>query len=287
MFPAILIGGWALRLSAASWGTVFVAGYLLRKRLPRGSIISHISVGLAGALLQLSLPESAILKQLPASTVRPGLAVFGVIGLFALGLYGGPLAGVIGFVVAGAVLSLHFVANIPLYISFLLGTVSGIAVNHIVCALADSQTKLSRFAMTDALTGLSNRRALDIEFERYQSIAAREGNSLFLSLWDLDNLKEVNDLAGHLEGDELLRQFTHVLRSVLREGDAIFRIGGDEFCCLHMGLKDGASIMERVQALFPSVSVGFVNGSDLSLSEALDRVDGEMYQMKRRRRRRP
>ncbi len=55
-------------------------------------------------------------------------------------------------------------------------------------------------SLTDPLTGLANRRSLERDFPRFQALAAREGLSLVLSLWDLDGLKAINDREGHAAG---------------------------------------------------------------------------------------
>jgi diguanylate cyclase (GGDEF)-like protein len=80
-------------------------------------------------------------------------------------------------------------------------------------------------AHTDPLTGLANRRDLDLHLAR-----AREGDTLVLC--DLDHFKQFNDAHGHLAGDGLLRDFGLLLRAMLREGDFAARYGGEEFALL-------------------------------------------------------
>jgi diguanylate cyclase (GGDEF)-like protein len=80
-------------------------------------------------------------------------------------------------------------------------------------------------AHTDPLTGLANRRGLDLHLR-----GARDGDTLVL--FDLDHFKCYNDEHGHLAGDRLLRDFGLLLRAMLREGDVAARYGGEEFALL-------------------------------------------------------
>jgi diguanylate cyclase (GGDEF)-like protein len=108
------------------------------------------------------------------------------------------------------------------------------------------QALLREQAMHDPLTGLLNRRALD---ERWTQ-EARLGppRALALVLLDLDRFKDINDTHGHTVGDAVLRDFAAALRSGLRAGDALFRVGGEEFALL-MPESSRAIATERVEAL--------------------------------------
>jgi diguanylate cyclase (GGDEF)-like protein len=87
-------------------------------------------------------------------------------------------------------------------------------------------------AFIDPLTGLSNRRALQLDLVREIARANRYGRRFSLMVVDLDGLKQVNDRDGHAAGDERLRDLASALHQVLRVGDAAYRIGGDEFVVL-------------------------------------------------------
>lgn len=80
-------------------------------------------------------------------------------------------------------------------------------------------------ALTDTLTGLGNRRALD----RTMAAVRAEGRPFNLLHMDLDHFKAVNDSLGHAAGDHLLRELGGRLRTFVRDGDFIARVGGDEF----------------------------------------------------------
>ena len=90
----------------------------------------------------------------------------------------------------------------------------------------------NRLAMTDALTGLSNRRALEEAIDREIANAARRKATLAIMLLDLDDLKKINDTLGHNGGDEALCALANVLRTSARRGDMAGRWAGDEFMLL-------------------------------------------------------
>lgn len=84
-------------------------------------------------------------------------------------------------------------------------------------------------AMTDPLTGLANRRALEAELMRECHLAARGGQGFALLHLDLDFFKAVNDTLGHAAGDHVLVEVANILREETRRSDTVARIGGDEF----------------------------------------------------------
>jgi len=98
--------------------------------------------------------------------------------------------------------------------------------------LEQANRLLMDIANRDALTGLANRRRLEIELERNISFSKRTGQPLAVIMMDLDNFKICNDTAGHLVGDNILRAVASTLRSRVRVTDLVVRWGGDEFCIL-------------------------------------------------------
>jgi len=98
--------------------------------------------------------------------------------------------------------------------------------------LEQANRLLMDIANRDALTGLANRRRLEIELERNISFSTRTGQPLAVIMMDLDNFKICNDTAGHLVGDNILRAVASTLRSRVRVTDLVVRWGGDEFCIL-------------------------------------------------------
>ncbi|MGW1805038.1 diguanylate cyclase domain-containing protein [Streptomyces sp. NPDC002078] len=94
-----------------------------------------------------------------------------------------------------------------------------------------------RLAYTDALTGLANRRAVDVRLEEAVERHRTEGVVISLVVCDLNGLKRVNDTLGHAVGDRLLERFGSVLSlcGAMVPGALVARLGGDEFCLLAVG----------------------------------------------------
>ena len=94
------------------------------------------------------------------------------------------------------------------------------------------EDEMLRLSLTDALTGLPNRRHFERRLREELARAVRCGQSLVLMLLDLDGLKKVNDTAGHDSGDEALRAVARTLKHTCRATDRASRTGGDEFAVL-------------------------------------------------------
>ena len=92
--------------------------------------------------------------------------------------------------------------------------------------------ELRRMSLSDALTGVGNRRAFDEALQSEIARARRQASGLALVLLDLDHFKRINDALGHPAGDEVLAAFAERLRSIIREADRLFRYGGEEFALL-------------------------------------------------------
>ncbi len=92
--------------------------------------------------------------------------------------------------------------------------------------------QLEETSIRDALTGLFNRRQLDIAFESEIQRAVRYQRSLCFLIMDIDHFKSVNDTFGHPFGDFVLQELCDVLRRVTRDSDTLYRYGGEEFCAL-------------------------------------------------------
>ena len=159
--------------------------------------------------------------------------------------------------------------------------------------------ELTHQAHHDPLTGLPNRRAFESRLRRAVLSAKEQSCRHALLYFDLDHFKPVNDTAGHAAGDELLRQLAKLLRTQLREGDALARLGGDEFGIL---LEDAtpeqaAYVSEKVRRAIANyqfewqneifrigASIGQLEFSDgkLSAYELLYRADEMCYLAKSR-----
>lgn len=116
----------------------------------------------------------------------------------------------------------------------------------IACALADSTAKLRAERDHDGLTNLVNRRA----FEEGCTPTPYARGFRVLVMCDLDHFKGINDQYGHAAGDEVLRQFGHILQSLVREADVTARLGGDEFVLAlkHTTVEQAQKLIARIQA---------------------------------------
>ena len=103
-------------------------------------------------------------------------------------------------------------------------------------------------SLTDALTGLGNRRRMEEDLARTHARALRAGRSYGMVLFDIDHFKLYNDHYGHLAGDEALRQVARCLQSIARAGESVYRYGGEEFLLLlpDCSVDDAALAAERI-----------------------------------------
>lgn len=98
------------------------------------------------------------------------------------------------------------------------------------CDLRASRAEIERLTLQDSLTGLANRRALDLEFQQAWNQAHRRRAPLSLLLADIDHFKRINDAHGHAAGDACLLHFAELMRRHFRRaGDLPVRLGGEEF----------------------------------------------------------
>jgi diguanylate cyclase (GGDEF)-like protein len=126
---------------------------------------------------------------------------------------------------------------------------------------------LKELALTDALTGLPNRRAIEDWATRQLSGAARYGFSFWVALADLDHFKSVNDTYGHDAGDNVLRAFSEILKSNSRQSDICGRIGGEEFLLVltHTSEENAKMVIDRVRGELEATQFNF-DGSSLKVT---------------------
>jgi len=147
---------------------------------------------------------------------------------------------------------------------------------HDITRLVAARRALERLAASDPLTGVANRHHLE---ERLRHLLDRERSgpeqAVAMVFVDLDGFKQVNDTAGHLAGDGLLRQVARALISAVRAGDVVARVGGDEFVVLGTleRPEDAALLAERVAAAIcrPHEVAGRVLNVTASIGVALAR----------------
>lgn len=110
------------------------------------------------------------------------------------------------------------------------------------------QEKLRDQAVHDPLTGLYNRRFLEESLRRELIAAERHGHPVSVIMADLDHFKHVNDRYGHVAGDEVLRNFSNLMRQTLRGSDICCRYGGEEFVAVLPGVTEQVAL-ERADQL--------------------------------------
>ncbi len=159
---------------------------------------------------------------------------------------------------------------------------------------------LQALSLTDPLTGLPNRRRLQIHLDK-ELAATRRGRSLAVAVFDLDDFKHYNDTLGHVVGDDILRAFAQILVEELRAMNLVARYGGDEFVAVlsdsHLaGARLYAQrVEERVaedilmRSYGVTVSIGLAEFDNVSMKTTDDMIqaaDADMYRCKNRRSRR-
>ena len=147
----------------------------------------------------------------------------------------------------------------------------------------------NRLAMTDPLTGLSNRRALEETIDREIANASRRNATLAIMLLDLDDLKKINDSLGHKGGDEALCSLANVLRACARRGDMAGRWGGDEFMLLlaEADYVQASFAADRIYEAFAAAGVKGSSGLAVypnhgrTVTELVNAADRGLYGAKR------
>lgn len=108
---------------------------------------------------------------------------------------------------------------------------------------------IEQAALTDALTSIPNKRALDEQLERASRLCDRHGEDYSLILCDLDRFKTVNDQQGHVVGDHLLQLTAEAIENAIRNSDSVYRFGGEEFAILlpHTGQQEAKNVADRIR----------------------------------------
>lgn len=169
--------------------------------------------------------------------------------------------------------------------------------NNVEIALTNHMlySQIRSAAARDYLTGLSNRRQFEKSFEQ------AEKENLWIAMFDLDNLKPINDGYGHMYGDKVLCDFADRLNAIRRENEVTARVGGDEFAAIFYAAKEQELIdrleqmrTETIAATIPaengtlqySFSYGIEPYDGMNLMEPLLRkADTQMYRYKLEKRR--
>lgn len=159
------------------------------------------------------------------------------------------------------------------------------------------EMRLRELSDTDQLTGLFNRRKLEHELTLLFESLARYSVPTSIFLFDLDNLKKVNDTKGHHVGDEMIQVVANICRSALRATDFACRLGGDEFVVVlpNTGREQAIQFAKRlhdrlrkelsrfsVEGTIVTASIGVTTmlPEDRSYEDTLQRADGALYEAK-------
>ena len=142
---------------------------------------------------------------------------------------------------------------------------------HDVTETVNLEQKLMEMSMRDALTGIHNRRSLEIslkaEIERYK----RYRHPLSIIMFDLDYFKKINDTCGHQCGDFILQQIAASIEKNIRREDIFARYGGEEFCCIlpETSLEAAAILAERFRKKISQKAYRYLDKSiDVTISLA-------------------
>jgi diguanylate cyclase (GGDEF)-like protein len=155
------------------------------------------------------------------------------------------------------------------------------------------EEELNRLATQDPLTGLANHRVFHEQLRAEVARARRHDLRLCVAVLDLDHFKQVNDRYGHPVGDDVLRDAGARLRAIVREGETLARVGGEEFAWILTELdeNDAFAAVERARRIIgaaPFVEAGIVTTSagvaELLPGDAADdlysRADQALYRAK-------
>lgn len=163
--------------------------------------------------------------------------------------------------------------------------------------LSDAESQALELAYQDPLTGLNNKRYMDMLFDKALLLATRPHQFVAVYYIDLDNFKPVNDQHGHQTGDKVLLEIANRLRRSVRSTDICARIGGDEFVVIATQLDQPEQIHKlaeklltilqqpvelgnKVYQLGASIGVSICPAQGTSLAELLAHADQAMYQVK-------
>ncbi|PFG35177.1 GGDEF domain-containing protein [Sanguibacter antarcticus] len=160
-------------------------------------------------------------------------------------------------------------------------------------ALEEHNSRLEHEATHDVLTGLPNRRALDVALARWST---EPGRGFACALLDIDHFKRVNDQWSHQVGDHVLARLGTLLHDLVRDGDVAARYGGEEFAILLDGLNDAnaTDALERIRQAIAAhewddltpgagltVSMGVaVHQPNEPIESLLSRADAALYEVK-------
>jgi diguanylate cyclase (GGDEF)-like protein len=274
----IAIGSFSDHLLFVTYAIVTLVAWYWSRNEPVWSVVGQVLVAY-GVLLISFLDTHGMAGRLALGPV--GFAALACAVTYATSAYFGR-KGIVSSLIA-SLFALSFFKFSPATFLAAIQLGLGIALGYhkflLLEEMAAAQKELEVLATRDALTNLENRRGLTAAFDRYVALASRQIMPLLLTVWDVNDLKSVNDNEGHAAGDAQLKAFAQALLTGARSEDAFFRIGGDEFVGLHLGLEDGQAVIDRVQSEYADVAAGWAVVA-AGLEATLEEADIKLYRAK-------
>ena len=213
------------------WSRVFAPAALMLVLMV--SLIDTLEPRMLAASIVLMVQCALIiywtLRHIPAlGRARMLLIIGSSISLIGLGMR------VVAIFGGGAAEMRYDVSNLKQTISVSIGTFTAmmISLGLVLLAKERSESLLKHMALRDVLTGILNRRAILEQFSSELERARREHACLGVAMVDIDHFKQINDVHGHLAGDEVISHCARHLSQRLRASDSIGRYGGEEFLLL-------------------------------------------------------
>ncbi|WP_052769084.1 GGDEF domain-containing protein [Aurantiacibacter marinus] len=148
------------------------------------------------------------------------------------------------------------------------GSVFAMALRRSLEREAAAFDKIRRFAETDELTGLSNRRELLRSLDRMIGASKRSSRPLSIAILDIDRFKRVNDTYGHPAGDEVIKAVGQVATQMMRDQDVIGRLGGEEFVIIFPDCDTDAALAacERLRSAIAGLPVLIEDGAAITVT---------------------
>ncbi len=172
---------------------------------------------------------------------------------------------------------------------------------HSADELNEKNALLNKLSITDSLTGINNRRGVMDSIKRQVNFQLNSGKQAMLVFADMDNLKQVNDVFGHKDGDFALKSIANILTDSFDEGDIVGRLGGDEFIAfafldnpakpdnIRNAIREASKKLNDTcgKPYYIDMSLGictFVCSPNLNVEEMLHHADDALYESKKNKR---
>jgi diguanylate cyclase (GGDEF)-like protein len=165
-----------------------------------------------------------------------------------------------------------------------IGGLIGVALDN-----ASLHEKSRVLSLSDPLTGIANRRLLDMMLDRSLARSKRYGEPLSVVMVDIDHFKRFNDTRGHVEGDRLLCQVASLIAREIRQTDLVARYGGEEFLIMlpDANLDNASDKAERIRKMIAettkvTISLGVASYQDgiKNKEDLINRADKALYAAK-------